>query len=48
MDQVASSPANQDEFTVSATGGTGGVGRITFGAAPSTADVIRVKFISAT
>jgi hypothetical protein len=48
MDQVASSPANQDEFTVSATGGTGGVGRITFGAAPSTADVIRVKFISDT
>lgn len=48
MDQVASSPANQDEFTVSATGGTGGVGRITFGAAPSTADVIRVKYLSAT
>ena len=47
MDQVQSSPANQDEFTVSATGGASGVGRITFGAAPSTGDVIRVKYISA-
>ena len=48
MDQVASSPANQDEFSVAATGGTGGVGRITFGAAPSTGDIIRVKYLSAT
>jgi hypothetical protein len=47
MDQVASSPANQDEFTVSATGGAGGVGQITFGAAPSTGDIIRVKYLSA-
>lgn len=47
MDQVESNPSGQSEFTVSASGGTGGVGQITFGTAPSTGDIIRVKYISA-
>ena len=32
--KVSSSPADSSEYTISATGGTGGVGRVDFGAAP--------------
>lgn len=41
---VAGSPANADEYSVSATGGSGGVGRVTFGAAPGANDQIRIVY----
>lgn len=39
MKKVASSPSGQDEYTVD-NGGAGSVGRITFGAAPTSGDLI--------
>lgn len=46
MKQVASSPSGSDEYTVSLNGGTAGVGQITFGAAPTTGDDLRVWFMA--
>jgi len=40
MELVESSPSGQDQYTLSADGGTGGVMRITFGSAPNNGDVI--------
>ena len=42
--KVASSPADSSEFSVDGTGGTGGVGEITFGAAPNGDQIIVVMF----
>ena len=44
--QVASSPNDEDEYTVSATGGSGGVARITFGANIASTDDLRVFYIA--
>lgn len=44
--QVASSPADEDQYSVSATGGAGGVGRITFGANIPNTDDLRVFYIA--
>ena len=38
--------SNNDEYAVSATGGSGGVGRVTFGAAPLSGDIIHVVYIA--
>ena len=38
------SPSDVDEFSVSATGGSGGVGRITMGAAPSASDKLYLVY----
>jgi len=46
LKQVESSPADADEYLVSRTGGTGGVTRVTFGAAPASTDDLRVMFFS--
>ena len=46
MIQVGSSPSGQDEFSLSLTGGAAGVSQITFGAAPTNGDDIRVWFIA--
>ena len=46
MGLVESSPSGQDQYTLSATGGTGGVLRITFGAAPNSGDQITVMYFS--
>tara|TARA_Y100000401_G_scaffold33531_2_gene24930 strand:- start:16904 stop:18415 length:1512 start_codon:yes stop_codon:yes gene_type:complete len=46
LKQVASSPADSDEYTVSRTGGSGGVTRISFGAAPLDTDDLRCMFFS--
>lgn len=43
MDKVASSPSGQDEYTFDSSG-SGGVGRVTFGSAPDSADKITVDF----
>ncbi len=43
IEKVASSPST-DQYTVSATGGTGGVGLVTFGTAPSGSDTVTVLF----
>jgi hypothetical protein len=43
--KVSSGPADESEYTVSATGGTGGVCQITFGAAPNT-DTIIVDYMT--
>ena len=40
------SPSDNDEYSVSATGGSGGVGRVTFGAAPLSGDIIHVVYIA--
>ena len=40
--QVASSPSDEDSFTISPTGGTGGVALITFGANISASDSVKV------
>tara|TARA_Y100001938_G_scaffold149211_1_gene235291 strand:- start:1562 stop:2932 length:1371 start_codon:yes stop_codon:yes gene_type:complete len=40
------SPSDMDEFSVSATGGSGGVCRITFGAAPGNGDKIRFIYLA--
>lgn len=46
MGLVESSPSGQDQYTLSAAGGTGGVLRITFGAAPNSGDQITVMYFS--
>ena len=43
IEKVASSPST-DQYTVSADGGTGGVGLVTFGTAPSSSDTVTVLF----
>ena len=43
--QVASSPADTDEYTVSPTGGAGGVARLTFGANVASSDDLRVWYL---
>ena len=42
--ELAGSPSDVDMFSVSATGGAGGVGRITIGAAPANTDVLYVIY----
>jgi hypothetical protein len=42
--ELSGSPSDVDQFSVSATGGTGGVGRITIGAAPASVDVLYVIY----
>ena len=44
IELVASSPSGQDQYTVAATAGAGGVGRVTFGSAPSNGDKISVLY----
>jgi hypothetical protein len=46
MEQVASSPSGKDEFSVSLTGGAGGVGQVNFGSAPTNGDLIRVIYLA--
>lgn len=46
MGLVESSPSGQDQYTLSATGGSGGVLRVTFGAAPNSGDQITVMYFS--
>lgn len=46
MEQVASAPSGKDEFSVSLTGGAGGVGQVTFGTAPTSGDLIRVIYLA--
>ena len=43
--QVASGPADTDEYTVSPTGGAGGVARLTFGANVAASDDLRVWYL---
>ena len=43
--QVASSPSDEDSFTISPTGGTGGVALITFGANISASDSVKVFYV---
>jgi hypothetical protein len=45
LEQKASSPSGQDEYSVSLNGGTGGVGQITFGSAPASGQNLRVFYI---
>ena len=45
MTALGDTPADNDEFSVSATGGSGGVARLTFGAALANADGVLVWFI---
>ena len=45
MEQKSSSPSGMDEYSVSLNGGTGGVGQITFGTAPTNGDNLRVWYI---
>ena len=45
MTALGDTPADEDEFSVSATGGSGGVARLTFGAALANADGVLVWFI---
>jgi len=47
MKQVESSPADESEYVVSRTGGTGGVSKITFGSAPAGTDDLRAFFFGA-
>ena len=46
LKQVASSPADVDEFALNRTGGSGGVSRIELGAAPSSSDTLNCFYIS--
>ena len=46
LKQVESSPADADEYLISRTGGSGGVTRITFGAAPASTDDLRCMFFT--
>lgn len=46
VEQVASSPSGQDQFSVSLSGGTGGLSQITFGSAPSASDNVRAFYIA--
>lgn len=45
LEQVASSPSGVDQYSVSLTGGTGGVGQVTFGSAPASGENIRAFYI---
>jgi len=42
---VASNPADIDQYSVSGTGGTGGVCRVTIGAAPSSSDSLFIDYV---
>lgn len=46
MELVDSSPSGQDQYTISANGGAGGVMRITFGTAPNSGDVISALYFT--
>ena len=46
VEQVASAPSGQDQYTISLTGGTAGVGQITFGTAPNASDNLRAFYIA--
>ncbi len=46
LKQVASSPSGQDEYSVSLTGGAGGVTRLIFGAAPTNGADLRVWYLA--
>jgi len=46
MQLVASSPSGQDQYTISETGGAGGVGQVIFGTAPNNGDTISVLYWS--
>ena len=46
LEQKASSPSGADEYTVSLTGGTGGVGQVTFGSAPGNGENLRCFYIA--
>lgn len=46
VEQVASSPSGQDQYSVSLTGGTGGLSQITFGSAPASSDNLRAFYIA--
>lgn len=46
LEQVASGQSGSDQFAITASGGTGGVGQVLFGAAPSSSDNIRVFYIA--
>ena len=46
MEQVASSPSGKDEFSLSLTGGAGGVSQVAFGTAPTSGDLIRVMYLA--
>lgn len=46
MGLVESSPSGQDQYTLSADGGSGGVLRVTFGTAPNAGDQISVMYFS--
>jgi hypothetical protein len=46
IEQLQSGATTKDEFVLNPTGGAGGVGQITFGAAPDSGDVIRVFYIA--
>jgi len=45
LEQKSSSPSGTDEYSVSLTGGTGGVGQVTFGAAIPSGENVRVFYI---
>lgn len=46
MGLVQSSPSGQDQYTLSATGGSGGNCRVTFGTAPNSGDQITIMYFS--
>ena len=46
LKQVASSPADVDEFALNRTGGSGGVSRIELGAQPSSSDTLNAFYIA--
>ena len=46
IEQVQSSPSGVDQYSLSLNGGAGGVARVTFGAAPSSSDNLRVFYIA--
>ena len=46
MELVDSSPSGQDQYSLSADGGSGGVMRVTFGSAPNNGDVILALYFT--
>ena len=46
LEQVASGQSGSDQFAITTSGGTGGVGQVLFGAAPSSSDNIRIFYIA--
>ena len=46
MELVDSSPSGQDQYSLSANGGSGGVMRITFGTAPNSGDIISALYFT--